>query len=62
MKKTLVMIAMVALGLSASAQSNVYFTNEITSESLVKIYQALGVNATRRATISALSSSLIWST
>ena len=30
MKKTLVMIAMVALGLSASAQSNVYFTNEIT--------------------------------
>ena len=46
MKKTLVMIAMVALGLSASAQSNVYFTNEITSESLVKIYQALGVNAT----------------
>lgn len=46
MKKTLVMIAMVALGLSASAQSNVYFTNEITPESLVKIYQALGVNAT----------------
>ena len=46
MKRTLVIIAMVALGLSASAQSNVYFTNEITPESLVKIYQALGVNAT----------------
>ena len=31
--------------ISGSAQSNVYFTSEISPESLVKIYQALGVEA-----------------
>ena len=31
--------------ISVSAQSNVYFTSEISPESLVKIYQALGVEA-----------------
>ena len=46
MKRTLVLIATVALGLSTFAQSNVYFTSEITPQSLVSIYQALGVNPT----------------
>lgn len=46
MKRTLVLIATVALGLSTFAQSNVYFTSEITPQSLVSIYHALGVNPT----------------
>ena len=33
------------------AQSTVYFTSEITPESLVRIYQALGVEATGRVAV-----------
>ena len=44
MKKTfLTLIATVCFCISAIAQSNVYFTAEITPESLVKIFQTLGV-------------------
>ena len=35
-----------SFGIGAYAQSNVYFTSEITSESLVKVFQALGVEPT----------------
>ena len=42
------MIAMTAAGM---AQSEVYFTKEITPESLVKIYKALGVEATGRVAV-----------
>ncbi|MBQ6770119.1 MAG: DUF362 domain-containing protein [Bacteroidales bacterium] len=51
MKKALTLFAAFALGFTASAQSNVYFTNEITPESLVKIYQALGVEPTGRVAL-----------
>ena len=44
MKKALVFLSMLFLSLGLSAQSNVYFTSEITPESLVHIFQALGVN------------------
>ena len=33
------------------AQSTVYFTSEITPESLVRIYKALGVEATGRVAV-----------
>ena len=36
-------MAFLLTGIFASAQSNVFFTSEITPESLVQIYQALGV-------------------
>ena len=51
MKKALTLFAAFALGFTAFAQSNVYFTNEITPESLVKIYQALGVEPTGRVAL-----------
>ncbi|MBO7084025.1 MAG: DUF362 domain-containing protein [Bacteroidales bacterium] len=44
MKKALVFLSFLCLSLGLSAQSNVYFTSEITPESLVHIFQALGVN------------------
>ena len=43
MKKALIILVSLCIGATAFAQSNVYFTNEITPESLVKIFQALGV-------------------
>lgn len=43
MKRTAAFLLMLGLCLSALAQSNVYFTSEITPESLVKIFQTLGV-------------------
>lgn len=44
MKKTILVLATLSLlQLGAFAQSNVYFTSEITPESLVHIFQALGV-------------------
>lgn len=52
MKKTTMLIAalmMAATGLFA--QSKVYFTKEITPESLVKIYKALGVEANGRVAV-----------
>ena len=46
MKKAIIVLASLCVGASAFAQSNVYFTNEITAESLVKIFQTLGVEPT----------------
>ena len=43
MKKTLLLIILLWLGVASFAQSNVYFTSEITPESLVHIFHALGV-------------------
>ena len=44
--KHLFSIVLICLGIiTGTAQSNVYFTSEISPESLVKIYQALGVKA-----------------
>lgn len=43
MKKALLFTILTAIGLMASAQSNVYFTSEITPQSLVRIFQVLGV-------------------
>ena len=46
MKKTLLLLFALGFGVAASAQSNVYFTSEIKPESLVKVFQALGVEPT----------------
>ena len=43
MKKAFLILSLLCLSLASSAQSNVYFTSEITPESLVHIFQALGV-------------------
>lgn len=43
MRKTFLLILAWSLCAVAFAQSNVYFTNEITAESLVRIFQAKGV-------------------
>ena len=46
MRKILLMAAMMLMASAVTfAQSKVYFTKEITPESLVKIYKALGVEA-----------------
>ena len=44
MKKTFLLIVFTCLSAVSFAQSNVYFTSEITPESLVHIFQALGVD------------------
>ena len=50
--KKLITLAVTALLATASfAQSKVYFTKEITPESLVKIYKALGVEAEGRVAV-----------
>lgn len=46
MKKLSFLSIILCLCLSALAQSNVYFTKDITPESLVKVFQALGVEPT----------------
>ena len=51
MKKVLIAGAILAGGLSAIAQSDVYFTQEITPEALVKIYEALGVPPTGKVAV-----------
>ena len=51
MKKFLFLLATVLVSASAMAQSTVYFTKEISPESLVKIYKALGVEAEGRVAI-----------
>ena len=53
MNRKLSLIAMFVslLALMASAQSKVYYTSEITPEALVKIYKALGVEATGRVAV-----------
>lgn len=51
MKKLVFMAISVMASAVAMAQSKVYFTKEITPESLVKIYKALGVEATGRVAV-----------
>ncbi len=51
MKKSLLVLCALMASLMASAQSKVYFTKEITPESLLRIYQALGVEATGRVAV-----------
>ena len=41
--RKLIVSAFIISSLCVSAQSNVYFISEITPESLVKVYEALGV-------------------
>ena len=43
MKKLFLLIISLGFCLLAFSQSNVYFTSEITPESLVRVFQALGV-------------------
>ena len=43
MKRIVILLVLLCLGISSFAQSNVYFTSEITPESLVQVFQALGV-------------------
>ena len=51
MKKSFLMLFVLMAAMVASAQPKVYFTKEITPESLVKIYKALGVEATGRVAV-----------
>ena len=53
MKKVRLLLAAVLMmtSVAALAQPKVYFTKEITPESLVKIYKALGVEATGRVAV-----------
>ena len=53
MKKVRFLLAAVLMmaSVAAMAQPKVYFTKEITQESLVKIYKALGVEATGRVAV-----------
>ena len=54
MKRISLLCIVVMLGMfhsQAQTPANVYFTSEITSESLVRIYHALGVEATGRVAI-----------
>ena len=44
MKRVAILIAFLFFSLASFAQSNVYFTSEITPESLVQVFQALGVS------------------
>ena len=50
-KKLFLMAAMVLTATMTFAQSKVYFTKEITPESLVKIYKALGVEPQGRVAV-----------
>lgn len=51
MKKLLLFTIGMMLSAAVSAQSKVYFTKDITPESLVKIYKALGVEAKGRVAV-----------
>ena len=51
MKKNLLIVCALLASMMASAQSKVYFTKEITPESLVRIYKALGVEPTGRVAV-----------
>ena len=51
MKKAFFLFASVLIGIGAMAQSKVYFTKEITPESLVKVYEALGVKPEGRVAV-----------
>ena len=51
MKRVILFVAAVAMALMGFAQSKVYMTKEITPESLVKMYEALGVKAHGRVAV-----------
>jgi len=51
MKRLFLSLAAIAVATAALAQSKVYFTREITPESLVKIYKALGREAKGRVAV-----------
>lgn len=51
MRKALIILAALLTGLSATAQSKVYVTREITPQSLVRIYEALGRKAEGRVAV-----------
>ena len=51
MKKSLLTAYALVFALIATAQPKVFFTKEITPESLVKIYKALGVEAKGRVAV-----------
>lgn len=51
MKRLWIILLCAVASLSISAQSKVYFTKEISPESLVKIYKALGVSAHGRVAV-----------
>ena len=51
MKKILLSVCALAVALMVTAQPKVYFTKEISPESLVRIYKALGVEATGRVAV-----------
>jgi len=50
-KKTLILLTLALAAFMASAQSTVYYIQDITPESLVKIYKALGVEPTGRVAV-----------
>ena len=51
MRKIILLLALALMSIGVQAQSKVYFTREITPESLVKIYEALGVEAQGRVAV-----------
>ncbi len=51
MRKACLFLCALAVSAMAMAQSKVYFTKDITPESLVRIYKALGVEATGRVAV-----------
>ena len=51
MKKLIMIAVAMMMTMAACAQPKVFFTKEITPESLVKIYKALGVEATGRVAV-----------
>lgn len=50
-RKTTLLAVLLMMSLAAMSQSKVYFTKEITPESLVKIYKALGVKSHGRVAV-----------
>jgi hypothetical protein len=51
MKRVTLFVVAVAMALTGFAQSKVYMTKEITPESLVKMYETLGVEAKGRVAV-----------
>jgi len=51
MKKTILLLALSMMAVMSHAQSKVYFTRDISPEGLLKIYKALGVEATGRVAV-----------
>ena len=62
MKQLRFMVAVLVLMMTAASfgQSKVYMTKEITPESLVKIYKALGREANGRVAVLPTSKVMLW--